>query len=51
MKTQLLFVTILIGSIVLSFASAHSQAESWTKIETSDEVRQLIVNKVMDGKY
>jgi hypothetical protein len=44
-------VTTLFGSIALSFASAHSQAESWTKIETPDEVRQLIVNKVLDGKY
>ena len=51
MKTQSLFVTTLIGSIALSFISAHSQTESWTKIETPSEVRQLIVDKVLDGKY
>ncbi len=51
MKTQSLFVTTLFGSLLLSFASVHSQAESWTKIEVPDEVRQLIVDKVLDGKY
>ncbi len=37
--------------LALSSISAHSQTESWTKIETPGEVRQLIVDKVLDGKY
>jgi len=51
MKTKALFVTTLCGSLALSFASAQSQSESWKKIDDPDEVRQLIVDKALDGKY
>ncbi len=51
MKSQVLFVTTLFGSLVLSLASAQSQADSWKMINDPDEVRQIIVDKALDAKY
>ena len=51
MSPYKLSVLTLFGSLALSFAGTEPKAESWNTIDDPEEVRQLIVDMVLDGKY
>ena len=51
MSPQKLTILTLCGSLALSVLGAHSQEQTAEKIDNPDEVRQLIVDKALDGKY
>lgn len=49
MSIRNISIALLFTSLALS--SSAVLAQSWTRIEDPDEVRQLISEKTMDGKY
>jgi hypothetical protein len=51
MKARVYFAAILYGNLALSVASAPAYAEAWKQIDNPKDVRQLIVDKALDGKY
>jgi len=49
MDIKKISAAVLCTSFALSASAAHAQV--WTKIEDPNQVRQLISEKTMDGKY
>lgn len=44
-------VLIVCSCLAVLLGSLRSQAESWAKVDNAEEVRQLVADKVLDGKY
>lgn len=51
MRMIAIFANALCISIALSFSAGYAQQKSWSPIGDSNEVRQFISDKTLDGKY
>jgi hypothetical protein len=45
-------IAVSLGTVIaVLLTCASTWAESWTKVESPDEIRKLIVGKALDGNY